>query len=88
MYTCVDMPRAPSCARILTLVLHVRSSLRLPLCPHPPARAHLAEGMVLDHVAQQAHKAGMRRELLDELQHSKKAHANSLPYDCFRPCVD
>lgn len=48
----------------------------------------IAEGMVLDHVAQQAHKAGMRRELLDELQHSKKAHANSLPYDCFRPCVD
>ena len=48
----------------------------------------IAEGMVLDHVAQQAHKNGMRRELLDELHHSKKPNANQLPYDCFRPCVD
>jgi hypothetical protein len=48
----------------------------------------ISEGMVLDHVAQQAHKTGMRRELLDELQHSHKPHANELPYDCFRPCVD
>lgn len=46
----------------------------------------IAEGMVLDHVAQQAHKVGMRKELLTELQNSKFAH--SVPFDCIRPCVN
>ena len=46
----------------------------------------IAEGMVLDHVAQQAHKVGMRKELLNELENSKFAH--SVPFDSIRPCVN
>ena len=42
--------------------------------------------MVLDHVAQQAHKVGMRKELLNELENSKFAH--SVPFDSIRPCVN
>ena len=46
----------------------------------------ISEGMVLDHVAAQAHKTGMRREFLDEMRRSQLAKGTS--FDCFRPCID
>ena len=46
----------------------------------------ISEGTVLDHVAAQAHKTGMRREFLDEMRRSQLAKGTS--FDCFRPCID
>jgi len=46
----------------------------------------ISEGMVLDHVAAQAHKTGMRRELMEEMKQSQLSKGRS--FDTVRPCVD
>ncbi|EKX49373.1 hypothetical protein GUITHDRAFT_104905 [Guillardia theta CCMP2712] len=49
----------------------------------------IAEGMVLDHVAQQAHKVQMRRELQGYIKESQEnAVAKATPYCQHRPCID